>query len=182
MSGRRPPLCCTLTLIAMQGHQTKNSNRTVAVLFYVFGSHLLWTSSSLDVPAGVTQGEGHTRFLIHLPSAAHAFIFLARRIQPILTFVDREVAFCVLTVLSFSIRWAFSSTFLATHAFIFILCFSREGSSRSFPSSTVNSSSPLVVHFKSGKIPVTGIRTHVPASQKVARFPTEIPGRSTNLK
>ena len=24
MSGRSPPLCCTLTLIAMQGHLTKN--------------------------------------------------------------------------------------------------------------------------------------------------------------
>ena len=36
----------------------------------------------MDVPAGVTEEEGHTRFLIHLPSAAVlAFIFLARRIQ-----------------------------------------------------------------------------------------------------
>ena len=51
----------------------------------------------VDVPAGVTQGEGHTGFLIHLPSAVHAFIFLARRIQPFLSLVDREVEFCVLT-------------------------------------------------------------------------------------
>ena len=29
----------------------------------VFSSHLFWTSSSLDVPAGVTQEEGHTGFL-----------------------------------------------------------------------------------------------------------------------
>ena len=35
----------------------------------VFSSHSFWTSSSLDVPAGVTQEEGHTGFLIHLPSA-----------------------------------------------------------------------------------------------------------------
>ena len=28
----------------------------------VFSSHSFWTSSSLDVPAGVTQEEGHTRF------------------------------------------------------------------------------------------------------------------------
>ena len=35
----------------------------------VFSSHPFWTSSSLDVPAGVTQEEGHTGFLIHLPSA-----------------------------------------------------------------------------------------------------------------
>ena len=46
----------------------------------VFSSHSFWTSSSLDVPAGVTQEEGHTRFLIHLLSAVRAFIFLARRI------------------------------------------------------------------------------------------------------
>ena len=56
-----------------------------------------WTSSSLDVPAGVTQEEGHTGFLIHLPSAVRALIFVARRIQPFLSLVDREVEFCVLT-------------------------------------------------------------------------------------
>ena len=48
-----------------------------------------WTSSSLDVPAGVTQEEGHTGFLIHLPSAVRALIFVARRIQPFLSLVDR---------------------------------------------------------------------------------------------
>ena len=51
---------------------------------------------SVNVPAGVTE-EGHTGFLIHLPSAVLAFIFLARRIQPLLSLVDREVEFCVLT-------------------------------------------------------------------------------------
>ena len=61
----------------------------------VFSSHSSWTSSSLDVPAGVTQEEGHTGFLIHLLSAVHALIFLARRIQPFLSLVDREVEFCV---------------------------------------------------------------------------------------
>ena len=46
---------------------------------YLVTSHLFWTSGSLDVPAGVTQEEGNTGFLIHLPSAVHAFIyFLAR--------------------------------------------------------------------------------------------------------
>ena len=63
----------------------------------VFSSHSFWTSSSLDVPAGVTQEEGHTGFLIHLPSAVRALIFIARRIQPFLSLVDREVEFCVLT-------------------------------------------------------------------------------------
>ena len=64
----------------------------------VFSSHPFWTSSSLDVPAGVTQEEGHTGFLIHLLSAVRALIFLARRIQPLLSLVDREVEFCVLTI------------------------------------------------------------------------------------
>ena len=64
----------------------------------VFSSHSLWTSSSLDVPAGVTQEEDHTGFLIHLLSAVRALIFLARRVQPFLSLVDREVKFCVLTI------------------------------------------------------------------------------------
>ena len=67
------------------------------VCVFVFSSHPFWTSSSLDVPAGVTQEEGHTGFLIHLPSAVRALIFVARRIQPFLSLVDREVEFCVLT-------------------------------------------------------------------------------------
>ena len=32
----------------------------------MFSSHSFWTSSSLDIPAGVTQEEGHTGILIHL--------------------------------------------------------------------------------------------------------------------
>ena len=65
------------------------------VCVYVFSSHSFWASSSLDVPAGVTQEEGHTGFLIHLLSAVRALIFLARRIQPFLSLVDHEVEFCV---------------------------------------------------------------------------------------
>ena len=65
---------------------------------FVFSSHSFWTSSSLDVPAGVTQEEGHPGFLIHLLFAVRALIFLARRIQQFLSLVDREVEFCVQTV------------------------------------------------------------------------------------
>ena len=64
----------------------------------MFSSHSFWTSSSLDVSAGVTQEEGHTGFLIHLLSAVRALIFLARKIQPFLSLVNREVEFCVLTI------------------------------------------------------------------------------------
>ena len=52
----------------------------------------------MDVPAGVTQEEGHTGFLIRLPSAVHTLIFLARRMQPFLSLVDREVDFGELTI------------------------------------------------------------------------------------
>ena len=51
----------------------------------------------VDIPAGVKQEEGHTGFLIHLLSAVLASIFLARRIQPFLSLVDREAEICVLT-------------------------------------------------------------------------------------
>ena len=69
-----------------------------SVCVCVFSSHSFWTSSSLDVPAGVTQEEGHTRFFIHFPSGVRALIFLARRIQPFLSLVDREVEFLCTTV------------------------------------------------------------------------------------
>ena len=72
------------------------ANFLIVQVCCVFSSHPFWTSSSLDVPAGVTQEEGHTGFLIHLPSAVRALIFVARRIQPFLSLVDREVEFCVL--------------------------------------------------------------------------------------
>ena len=48
----------------------------------VFSSHHSFrTSSSLDVPAEVTQEEGYTGFLIHLLSGVRALIFLARYIH-----------------------------------------------------------------------------------------------------
>ena len=84
----------------------------------VLSSHLLWTSSSLDVPAGVTQEEGHTGFLIRLPSAVRDLIFLAGRIQPFLSLVDREVEFVYLR---------FNRSPLVGHFLIF-LYFSEEKS------------------------------------------------------
>ena len=64
---------------------------SAACVLCVFSSNSFWTSNSLDVPAGVTQEEGHTGFLIHLLSAVRALIFLARRNQPFLSLIDREV-------------------------------------------------------------------------------------------
>ena len=77
---------------------SRDEGTVVCVCACVFSSHSFWTSSSLDVPARVTQEEGHTGFLIHLLSAVRALIFLARRIQPFLSLVDREVEFCVQTI------------------------------------------------------------------------------------
>ena len=70
----------------------------LCVCVCVFSSHPFWTSSSLDVPAGVTQEEVRTEFLIHLLSAVRALIFLATRIRPFVSLVDREVEFRVLTI------------------------------------------------------------------------------------
>ena len=56
----------------------------------------------VNVPAEVTQEEGHTGFLRLTPSAALALIILAIRIQPFLSIVDREVEFCAPTIKLFS--------------------------------------------------------------------------------
>ena len=54
----------------------------------------------LDIKFVGRTSRGHKGFLIHLLSAVRALIFLARRIQPFLSLVDREVEFCVLTISS----------------------------------------------------------------------------------
>ena len=51
----------------------------------------------LDIKFVGRTSRGHTGFLIHLLSAVRASI-LARRIQPFISLVDREVEFCVLTI------------------------------------------------------------------------------------
>ena len=59
----------------------------------------------MDVAAGrVTQEEGPHRYIIHVPSAVFALIFLARKIQPFLSLVDLEVEFCVLTMEAYKSR------------------------------------------------------------------------------
>ena len=104
--------CCDAsTFTEHENHQTSNLNKRYSgehnkrqfpdhsrqifaaniVVCVRVSSYLFWTSNSLDIPAGVTQEEGRTGFLIHLPSAVCAFIFLARRIPPFLSLVDREV-------------------------------------------------------------------------------------------
>ena len=74
----------------------KNTRAHYVCVFCIFFPFIL-DVRLVDVPTGVTQEEGHTGFLIHLPSVVLALIFLARRIQPFLSVVDREVEFCILT-------------------------------------------------------------------------------------
>ena len=52
----------------------------------------------LDIKLVGRTGRGYTGFLVHLPSAVRALIFFARRIQPFLSLVNREVEFCVVTI------------------------------------------------------------------------------------
>ena len=47
----------------------------------------------VDIPAGVTQEEGHTGFLLHLPSAALASIFSRGGFSRSFSPVDRKVDF-----------------------------------------------------------------------------------------
>ena len=134
---------------------------SVCVCVCVFSSHSFWTSSSLDVPAGVTQEEGHTGFLIRLLSAVRALILLARWIQPFLSFVDREVEFCVLTISSFSTRWAF-----LVLVFSFLV--------RKIPFAGIELTSQRVRGLRgtsfSEKNPVCLDRTYVPTCQRVTRY------------
>ena len=82
----------------------------VCVRACVISFHLFWTSGLWTYQPGTQEG-GNTVFF-HLPSAVFALIFLARRIEPFLSLVDREVELCLLTIQSFSTRWAFIISFL----------------------------------------------------------------------
>ena len=86
-----------MILVTKTSDQTQQRGRVCVVIPFIQDVSLV------DVPAGITQEEGPTRFLIYLISAVLAllFLFLARRIQPFLFLVDREVEFCVLTNQSF---------------------------------------------------------------------------------
>ena len=71
-----------MLILAGKGPETRIQTLRVVIPFIL-------DIGLVDVPAGVTQEEGHTGFLIHLPSAVLALIFLAGRIQPFLSLVGR---------------------------------------------------------------------------------------------
>ena len=78
----------------------------------------------MDVPAGITQEEGHTEFLIHLPSA----VLLARRIQPFISLVDREVEYLLCTTHELIVLHLLSIFF-----FLFFLVMKNPSSCNSHP-------------------------------------------------
>ena len=61
-----------------------------SVCVCVLSSHLFWTS-------GLWTYQPGSHRILHLPSAVLALIFFARRIQSLLSLVDHEVEFFVLT-------------------------------------------------------------------------------------
>ena len=67
-------------------------------------------------PAGVTQEEGHTGFLIYLPSAVLCFNFYREKGSAIPSLVDREVEFFVPT------NWTNRSPFARHLLFIIYYC------------------------------------------------------------
>ena len=81
--------CCDAsTFTEHENHETSNLNMKHVVCVLVYFPFIL------DVKFVGSTSRSHTGFLIHLPSAVRTFIFLARRIQPFLSLVDREVEFC----------------------------------------------------------------------------------------
>ena len=86
-----------MILVTKTSDQTRQRGVCVCLCVCVLSPHLFWTSGLWTYTGRVTQEEGHPEFL-HLPSAVFALIFLARRIQPLLSLVDREVDVCVLTI------------------------------------------------------------------------------------
>ena len=64
------------------------TNLMSRMCFCVFSSHPFWTSSSLDVPAGVTQEKGHTGFF-HPPSFCGACLDFCREKDSAIPFPRR---------------------------------------------------------------------------------------------
>ena len=64
------------------------SSLRLMVCVCVFSSHSFWTSSSLDVPAEVTQEEGHTG-VFHSPSFCGACLNFSREKDSAICFLRR---------------------------------------------------------------------------------------------
>ena len=157
-------LCGSLSSVTHDSHSLYKKPRPsprpgVIARVCVLSSHLFWTSglNFVDVPAGVTQEEGHTGFL-HLPSAVFALTFFAKRIQPFQSLVDCEVEFLCTNEL----------IVLARRIQPFFSLVDREVD---FLCTKINCSPPVRNYFyffvrkSTSSCDCTGIRTHVPTSE-----------------
>ena len=68
-------------------------SRPLAGLAIAYSVFCVFFPFILDIKFVGRTSRGHTGFFIHLSSALRALILLARRIQPFLSLVDREVIF-----------------------------------------------------------------------------------------
>ena len=98
----------------------------------------------VDLPAGVTQEEGHTELLIHLPYAVLALVFLARRVQSFLSLVDQEVEFLCTNELTVLHLLGVYNTGIYLYQYIYIY---------------------ILVRKNLSSCDCTGIQTHVPRSE-----------------
>ena len=101
---------CVCVCVYLLNCTTTQSDPVILVIFYatridppkgglcVCVCSLPIINSGRHAACGRITSRGRTGFLIHLPSAVLALIFLARRIPPFLSLVDREVEFCVPTI------------------------------------------------------------------------------------
>ena len=86
-------LCRSLVLATTCYYSIYITNSYLCVCVCVFFPFILDIKFVGRIPAGVTQEEGHTRFLVNFPSAGACLIFSREtRIQPLfLSLVDLEV-------------------------------------------------------------------------------------------
>ena len=89
ISGRNPPLYCTLTVIAMQRHQIKTKAKDTMTLDY---SSICCVAIPFVLDVGLVDAPG----FLHLPSAVLALIFIAEgfsRQPSLFSLVDRELQY-----------------------------------------------------------------------------------------
>ena len=85
------------TILKPTNHRRVSTDRLNRVCVCVFFPFILDIKFVGRTRRGHKGGRSHR--ISHPPSSAvHASIFLARRIQSVLSLVDRHVEFCVLTI------------------------------------------------------------------------------------
>ena len=54
-TGEKPPLCCTLTLIAMQGYQTKTKQNHFEYIIKQVYNYIQYNNKDLSFPASILK-------------------------------------------------------------------------------------------------------------------------------